>query len=231
VLFEMRLVKQRHTLPVVNLDFNRDKQFTRHGDLLPSTIRCIIAGPSGVGKTVLVLSLLFAENGLSFENVYVYSKSLYQTKYQILEKIIKSVKGVNYFSFKENDEILDPSEAKNESIFIFDDVVCDKQHKIQSFFCMGRHKNIDTFYLVQSYVKAKKSLIRDNCNFIVLFKQDDINLKHVYEEHVGTDMTFEQFKLMCGLCWENKFDFLVINKDCDLNSGRYRKSFDQYICI
>jgi len=30
---------------------------------------------------------------------------------------------------------------------IFDDVACEKQNNIRSDFCMGRHKNIDSFYL------------------------------------------------------------------------------------
>ncbi|KAJ8874478.1 hypothetical protein PR048_025338 [Dryococelus australis] len=42
---------------------------------------CIIAGPSGCGKTCVLLSLLEEENGLRFNTVYIYSKSLQQQKY------------------------------------------------------------------------------------------------------------------------------------------------------
>ena len=63
----------------------------------------------------------------------------------------------------------------------------------------------------------------------MLLKQDERNLKHVYEDHVGTDMTFQEFKNVCTICWKAKYGFLVIDKDSDLNSGRYRKGFDQYI--
>ena len=39
-------------------------------------VRAVICGPSGYGKTNVLLSLLESPNGLRFENVYVYSKSL-----------------------------------------------------------------------------------------------------------------------------------------------------------
>lgn len=231
----MRLVKQKVVLNVKNLDDDLSNSSShyqqRHSKILPSTIRCIICGPSNCGKTNALLTLIIEENGLKFHNIYVYSKSLYQPKYQFLEKVIDNVKGVRYFKYSENDNIVDPSEALENSIFIFDDVSCNSQEKIRSYFSMGRHRAIDSFYLCQTYTRIPKHLIRDNANFIVLFKQDDLNLRHVYEDHVGTDMTFDQFKVMCGVIWKNKYDFLVIDKDSNMNEGRYRKMFDSYIYL
>ena len=53
---------------------------------------------------------------------------------------------------------------------------------------MGRHRLIDCFYLCQTYAQIPKHLIRDNLNFLVLFRQDEMNLKHIYGDHVNTDM-------------------------------------------
>lgn len=230
----MRLTKQKDNLKVRNFDVAVDGGgnnglFKRHGNLLPNTIRAIFAGPSNCGKTNVMLSLLIDINGLKFNNVYLYSKSLYQPKYQFLEKVLRNVSDMKYFPYKENDAVLDPNEVRENSIFIFDDVACDKQNKIREYFCMGRHKAVDCFYLCQTYTKIPKHLIRDNCNLIVLFKQDDMNLRHAYEDHVGTDMSFEDFKSICGECWLEKFGFLVIDKDSDVEAGRYRKGFDIYI--
>jgi len=58
-----------------------------------------------------MLSLIESPNGLKFENVF--SKSFYQHKYKY-EKLIKPI--------NHNEGVLDPSEAKNNSIMIFDDV-------------------------------------------------------------------------------------------------------------
>lgn len=229
----MRLVKQNKSLTVRNLDVvgGVGGKYVKHSPLLPNTIRCIICGPSNCGKTNVMLSLLLEENGLKFDNVYIYSKSLYQPKYQFLEKVINNVKDINYFSYKDSDDVLEPSKARENSIFIFDDVACDKQEKIREYFCMGRHKAVDCFYLCQTYTHIPKHLIRDNTNFIIVFKQDDINLRHIYNDHVNTDMKFEQFKLLSAKCWEDKYGFLAINKDGDINDGRYRKMLDNYICM
>ncbi len=94
---------------------------------------------------------------------------------------------------------------------------------------MGRHNCIDSFYIGQTYSKIPKQLIRDNCNLVLLFKQDDMNLRHIYSDHVNTDMSFDRFKHLCSLAWKDKYGFLVISKDSELEEGRYRNQFDRYI--
>lgn len=232
----MEVVQQDKTLPIENLDFlNGDLDSSmvgKHGKLLPNSFRAIICGPSGCGKTNAILTLLFHPNGAKFENIYVYSKSLYQPKYQVVQEILGKVKGLGYYPFRENEEIISPHEAKSNSIFIFDDVACDGQQKIREYYSFCRHRNIDAAYLCQTYSKIPKQLIRDNCNMIVLFKQDEMNLKHVFDEHVSPDMTFEEFKEMCAECWrQHRYGTVVIMKDFDINAGRYRQGFDKYISI
>jgi len=156
---------------------------------------------------------------------------LYQAKYIQLEKIMASVPEINYFTYSNTSEVLSPEEANNNSVFIFDDVMCDEQQKMREFFSMGRHKSIDCFYLCQSYTREPKHLIRDNANFIVLFKQDELNLKHVYDDHVSPEITFDDFKSMCIICWKKKYDFLTIDKSRELQHGRFRPCFDKFINI
>ena len=177
--------------------------------------------------TNVMLTLIEHPNGLKFKNIYLYSKSLYQPKYIYLEKLLKPIKGIGYFAYNNSDDILPPSKAKQ--FFIFDDVACDKQNAIREYFSMGRHNHIDCFYLSQTYVKIPKHLIKDNANSLILFKQDDTNLKHGYSDHVGTDMTFEKFKSLCAICWSKPYYFLAIFKDNEKNEGRYRCCFDKYI--
>lgn len=209
------------------MDSKVEEKRHRHGELLPDSIRCIIIGPSNSGKTNLMLTLLTHQKGLKFENVYLYSKSLFQPKYEMLKKILDRVNGVGYFPYSDNVEIIKASDAKSNSVFIFDDVACDKQDCMRDYFSMGRHKNIDVFYLSQTYTRVPKQLVRDNANLIILFKQDDINLRHAYEEHVGVDMSFNEFKAFCGECWNEKYGYVVIDKDSKF--GRYRKGFDQFL--
>jgi len=46
----------------------------RHGIFLPGSIRAIIYGPSNCEKINLLMNLLYNENGLAFQNIYLYSK-------------------------------------------------------------------------------------------------------------------------------------------------------------
>lgn len=96
---------------------------------------------------------------------------------------------------------------------------------------MGRHKGVDSFYLSQSYAHIPKHLIRANANLIILFRQDDMNLKHIFDDFgISNDMTFDVFKNMCVKCWTaDKHGFLLIDIESDLNSGKYRMQFDTFI--
>ncbi|KAL7287168.1 hypothetical protein TKK_0018602 [Trichogramma kaykai] len=207
----MEFSKQPLKLPVGNFDIVEEKKKDRrHGDLLPDSIRAVFCGPSNCGKTNCLLALITHPNGLRFENVYVYSKSLNQPN--------------------EHETVLSPDEALPNSLMIFDDVACEKQDNVRAYFCMGRHKNVDSFYLCQSYAHVPKHLVRDNVNLLVIFRQDDVNLRHIYNDHVNTDMSYPVFKELCASCWNSDHhSFLVIDKDrAGVNMGRYRKGFDNF---
>lgn len=225
----MKFVKQPESLQFENIKIESKKHNFRHGKLLPNSIRCIICGPSNCGKTNLVIGLLLHENGLQFQNVYVYSKTLYQPKYIYLEQVLRLVPGVTFSKYHKNEEVIAPKAAKYNSIFVFDDVACENQKNVRDYFAMGRHKCIDSFYLNQTYSKIPKQLVRDNANLIVLFKQDDINMRHIYDEHVNTDMTWLEFKEMCTNIWKEPYSYVVINKDCEKNKGCYRRKFDTFV--
>jgi hypothetical protein len=235
----MRLVQLKDKLPVDSVDERFEiacgnglqSLSRRHGPLLPRSIRGLIIGPSNCGKTNIIISLLLNPKGLRFENVYIYSKSLYQPKYEYLKKVLTPIKGLGFYTFSDTTNIVEPSHAKPNSIFIFDDIMCEKQDVIRSYFSMGRHRNVDCFYLAQTYSRIPKQLVRDNANFIVMFKQDEMNLRHIFSDHVSPDVTFQQFLDMCAKCWDNKYGFMVIDKDSELNAGRYRKGFDNYIYL
>lgn len=228
----MRLVKQHTNIAVRNLDFTqKNHNKTKHSSILPNSIRALIVGPSNCGKTNVMISLIESPNGLKFENIYLYSKSLFQPKYDYLRKLITPIKGMGYYTFSNNEDVIPPEKAKQNSIMIFDDVACENQNNIRSYFCMGRHKDIDSFYLCQTYTRIPKHLVRDNANLLIIFKQDEMNLKHIYNDHVGGDMMFENFYNICRECWKEKYGFLLINKDDEIQCGRYRKGFDIFIIV
>ena len=201
----------------------------RHGPLLPDSIRGVLCGPSNCGKTQALISLLLSKNGLRFQNVYVYSKSLTQPKYVYLEKLFQGIPEIGYQAFSNNEEILPPDQVGESSIMVFDDIACEKQAVVRKYFCMGRHFDVDSFYLCQSYAQIPKHLIRDNLNLLILFQQDGLNLRNIYNSHVNGDMNFDTFQTMCRRCWEERYGFLLINKDAAVRGGRYRKGYNTFI--
>lgn len=237
----MQFDKQSIDIPVVNADERTSKNVSmtktlRHSELLPNNVRCIIAGPSGCGKTNVLISLIESEHGLKFENVYLYSKTLNQNKYKYLcERNMRGIKEIGCYTFSASHNVIDVNEMKKNSLIVFDDVINDhgiNKTIVRNIFTLGRHRSLDVVYIVQSYTKLNKQLIRDNCNFIILFKQDDLNLKHVYTDFsVNSDMKFDQFRLLCVKCWREPFGFVCISLEHELNSGRYRKNFNEYLQI
>jgi len=153
----MKFVLQPLTIHVTNCDaksrtIGGSVEKRKYGEMLSSTICAIICGPSNCGKTNVLISLLESPNDVRFENVYVYSKSLQQPKYRYLENLFMSIDKI-YFMFSNNSDVVPPSEARPNSIFIFDDVACDKQDAVRKYFSMVHHANVDYFYLCQTYAR------------------------------------------------------------------------------
>lgn len=235
----MRFAKQSIDIPVGNADehttsVNASKS-KRHSQLLPNNLRCIIAGPSGCGKTNVLISLIESKHGLKFENLYLYSRTLDQNKYKYLCEMLRSIKEIGCHTFSASQNVIEPNQMKKNSLIVFDDVINDREINrtvVRNIFTLGRHRDLDVVYIVQSYTKLDKHLIRDNCNFVILFRQDDLNLKHVYNDFgVNADMKFEQFRELCLQCWRKPFDFVCISLEHEVNSGRYRKNFNEYLQV
>ena len=217
----MKLKKLKTSLPIVNHDSTAEKSVEkRHGPLLPNTLRCLLTGPSNSGKTNVIISLIEHPNGIRFQNIFIVSKSLEQPKYQNIERIIKPMKEIKFFGLNDVSEI--PEKPQPDSVFVFDDIVGSNQTMIQKYFSYGRHFRIDCFFIAQTYCSVKKHLLRDNANFLIIFHQDDINLKHIFHEHVS-GLKFQQFKEMCNIAWNEPYGFLTIDKE----SRNFRKGLDE----
>lgn len=220
------------SLPVTNFDEVLNPiSFKRHSPLFGGTCkRMLLIGPSGCGKTNALLSLLLHLNGLRFMNLYICSKSLHQEKYNYLRNLFNTIPEIGYRECSDVKNMTPPSKVYPFSIVVFDDIPSIEQNVVKEYFSFGRHKNVDCLYLSQTYSAIPKQLLRDNCNFLVLFKQDGTNLKHIFNDHVH-DMTYGQFENLCQQCWRYPFGMLVIDCDSKFNEGKYRFGFDTFINI
>lgn len=165
-----------------------------------------LVGLSNCGKTNIMISQIEQENGLKFENIYMYSKSRYQPKCLYLKELLKPIKCLGCYKFSTCEQIL----HQRKILFIFDDVASDNQDVIREYFSIGRHNHIDSFYKLQSYAKLGKYLIGDNANFLFVFAQDDRNLRHIYDYHIGSDMLLDDFESICSAGCKDLYGFLRI---------------------
>ena len=67
----------------MNYFYNSSNQKVHHNSL-PYSFRMLIVGQSGCGKTTLLMRLLLEENLLNYDNLYIFSRSLFQPEYQCL---------------------------------------------------------------------------------------------------------------------------------------------------
>ena len=135
--------------------------------------RCLVVGTSGCGKTTLLYNLI-KEWGIPFHSLYIFSKSIEQDAYNELKKAFDKLadkENAEIAYFYSNCEGLISVECEPNSLVVYDDCVNEQQqHIIKDYFSRGHHKNISCIYLTQSYTKIDRQLIRNNINFLCVFR-------------------------------------------------------------
>ena len=103
---------------------------------------------------------------------------------------------INIEFFEDTDEIPDPKVVlrDHKNLFIFDDILLEKQTTPEKFYTRGRHNNIDTIYIAQNFHILPRQTIRANHNLLILFKQPIKDLRHIYDDLVSKYMNFQEFK-------------------------------------
>ena len=76
-------------MEVKNLAWNENQSKRCNHSLLPKGIRGLIIGNSGCGKTTLLINLLLRPGWLDYNNINIFSKSMFQPDYHILKKALK----------------------------------------------------------------------------------------------------------------------------------------------
>ena len=136
---------------------------------------------------------------------------------------IKNKSNVKCNFFEMASDVPDPRDLNSEdkNLMIFDDLLLEKQNKCECYYIRGRHNNVDCF-------KLPRQNIRENASFIGLFPQDLKNINHIFSDHMGDDMTKEEFRRFCRKCWEKPHSFAVIDLTSKKDAGKYRSGFDNF---
>ena len=97
---------------------------------------------------------------------------------------------------------------------------------MQDYFVRSRHKNISCVYLSQNWTKLNFNIIRNNLNFLCVFKQNSFYIRQIYNQVADNDMTLEDFKNVCKSAWKEDFGFLTINLTRKFINGKYFNKFE-----
>ena len=145
-------------------------------------------------------------------------------------KTIKKKSDIECNFFETDSDVPDPRDLnpENKNLMIFEDLILEKQNKCECYYVRGRHSNVDCFYLAQNYFRVPRKTIRTNSNFICLFPQDIRDLNNLHLDHIGDDMTKEEFRKFCNKCWESPYGFAVIDLTSKKETGKYREGLDNF---
>lgn len=246
---------------IENLSWTENKFKRQNSPLLPKSIRGLIVGKSGCGKTTLLMNLLLRPGWLDYNKLFIFGKSLHQPEYRILksalekglskdiilklfenhkeieklgsEKVMDSLSSNSATMegqfYESASDIPDPKDLNphDKNLIIFDDVLLQKQNKCEAYYTRGRHNNVDCFYLSQNYFRLPRQTIRENANFICLFRQDLRNINQIYNDHIN-EITIEEFRKLCKKSWDSKYGFMVIDLSSNATEGKFRIGFDNF---
>ena len=169
--------------------------------------RTLLVGSSFAGKTYLMLKIL---SRMIDRDIYIITKSPPE-QYTNSKIKIKEI----------TDEIKPLNEYEN-GVIVFDDILGSWNSRfIDQFFIRGRHKNLDIYYLSQSYFDLPKRTIRNNSNKIILFNQTLKDIEHIYRDVAGYDMNYDEFKELCRRSWDEDYNYLCIDRSKKRDQGKY----------
>jgi len=184
--------------------------------LLPHSIRGLIVGKSGCGKTTLLLNMLLRPGWLDYNKLFVFSRSLFQPEYRILKKVLeeKLPKEAIIRLFDNQEEIQELNVPPSALIEV-----------------MSRTGNLKSdidceFYETSEALPDPRELSPMQKNLIVF---DDLMLEKQNKcDHVSSDMSKDEFQNLCKEAWKSTHGFVVIDLSSKKHCGRYRKGLDEF---
>ena len=73
----------------------------------------------------------------------------------------------------------------------------------------------------------QKRTIRANSNVFHLFKPNNIrDVQNLFQDKASMDMIIDEFKLLCNICWQTKFQPLTIDMSKDKEVEKYKLGLD-----
>lgn len=132
-------------IPNYDLKDDETTNYKQKYNFMPDIcFRMLIVAPSGLGKTNLLLDLIYRL--LYYDKIYLFARNLQQSKYQNLLNALKPIsKEVGYDIIEtSNDKIIPLKDMpdNNQKLVIFDDFLnTGHDREIRDYFTNSRNKN------------------------------------------------------------------------------------------
>ena len=84
------------------------------------------------------------------------------------------------------------------------------------------------FTFRKTILNYQDKLLEKTLTLYVFFHKILKTFNHIYNDHVGDDMTKEEFRKFCKKCWEKPHGFAVIDLTSKKDSGKFRSGFDNF---
>lgn len=221
-----------------NINFIIDKSKTEGvadmtNQVFPSHFLGLICGKPGSGKTSLLKFIMTSENLLfkKFDFVYIISPSYKEySKFYLPNKNFCAELDWNWIAEK----IVHASREASYTnvLFILDDVLSDlyknsRSKEIMDFIFNRRHlipNGMISILLTSQKYKFVPTSIRSNITMLIAFKLNKIDWKHIKEEIIFSDASFEDVKnyVFGG---GDEHNFIVYRVD----TNTFFKNFDKLI--
>lgn len=218
----------KHTYKVTNY-LPTNKRSMRK---IPAPLRALFIGSSNSGKTTLLMNFIY-KNWSTFKYLYIFSRSLNQPLYSELMSRCATIENEIgeqiCYAYDNCEDLISVEECNNDSFVVFDDCLLEKQKEIKNYFTRSRHKHISTVYLSQCYNLIDRQTIRNNVNFLCIFVQNKHYVKNIYDDFVGSDMSYHDFVEMCEKCWSLDHGFITIDLTKKPCSGKYKNQLDDMV--
>ena len=151
----------------------------------------IFSGPTGCGKTKLMLDLIERSYKQHFDNIVIICPTLrWNTTYRERKWVWKDD---NVFCIEPKDKLFDWIEALStlmggeETLFIVDDIIADesmdkKRQSLLELAISGRHRRHYLWLLTQSYTAIPKNLRRQKKQLFLWYPSEKSDMKLADEE-------------------------------------------------
>lgn len=199
--------------------------------------RALFCGPTGSGKSALVINLLCRENFLKgyYDRIFFFSPNVIYEQDNELIKIANPKTRVEFFEtpdeFPSVIEEIKSQKKKKKSLIIIDDFISNqkfmKSKSVTDCFIMMRKYNCATWVLSQ-YYKKSPPLHRVNSEHLIIFSQPDSELKKIAEENSTPSFGKKFFEDAFKMVHETPYSFLHINKTLRPHD-RFHFNFDHKI--